>query len=131
MGNHKYSAEFEIRASTKMLFPYVTSPAGLAQWFADQVSIGNDKVYNFVWDGQSHYARLTAQRLNRYARFEFLPEDGENVGELSYLEFRLDTNELTQSSFLKVTDYSGTDNEDDLRELWTNLVSNLREVVRG
>jgi hypothetical protein len=40
-------------------------------------------------------------------------------------------NELTQSSFLKITDYSDTGNEDDLQELWTHLVSNLREIVGG
>jgi hypothetical protein len=49
----------------------------------------------------------------------------------SYIEFKVDMNDLTQSSFLKITDYSDIENEQDLRELWTYLVSNLREIVGG
>jgi uncharacterized protein YndB with AHSA1/START domain len=131
MGNLKYTAEFEIRASNKMLFPYMTTPAGLAQWFADQVNIDDRKIFNFIWDNRPHYARLTAQRLNRYVKFEFMPEENFNADDPPYIEFKLDMNELTQSSFLKVIDYSQTDNEEDLKELWTNLVSNLREIVGG
>ena len=131
MGKLKYTAEFEIRASNKMLFPYMTTPAGLAQWFADQVNIDDRKIFNFIWDNRPHYARLTAQRLNRYAKFEFISEEDTTVEDPPYIEFKLDMNELTQSSFLKIIDYSQTDNEEDLKELWTNLVSNLREIVGG
>jgi hypothetical protein len=38
---------------------------------------------------------------------------------------------MTQSSFLKITDYSEVENEDDLRELWSQLVGSLREAVGG
>jgi uncharacterized protein YndB with AHSA1/START domain len=114
-----------------MLFSYITNPAGLAQWFADKVNIDGNKVFNFIWDNKPHYARLSAQRLNRYVKFEFLPDGESGSGDPAYIEFKLDMNELTQSSFLKITDYSETDNEDDLKELWTHLVSNLREIVGG
>lgn len=131
MGNYKYSAEFELRASPKMLFPYLTSPAGLGQWFADDVTINDQKIFNFVWDNTPHYAKITSLRLNKYVKFEFVPKDGQQPLELPYLEFRLDQNELTQSSFLKVTDFSNMENEEDLRELWTQLVGSLREAVGG
>ncbi len=131
MGKYKYTTEFEIRANNKMLFPYLVNPAGLAQWFADQVTINENKAFNFVWDNRPHYARLTAQRLNRYVKFEFIPEDNSTLHEPSYIEFRLDMNELTQSSFLKITDFSDTEDEQDLKELWAYLVSNLREIVGG
>ena len=131
MGKYKYTTEFEIRANNKMLFNYLVTPAGLAQWFADKVSIDDYKNFNFVWDNRPHLARMTAQRLNRYVKFEFVPEDNQSNHDPSYIEFKLDMNELTQSSFLKITDYSDTGNEDDLQELWTHLVSNLREIVGG
>jgi uncharacterized protein YndB with AHSA1/START domain len=131
MGKYKYTTEFEIRANNKMLFNYLVTPAGLAQWFADQVSIDDYKIFNFVWDNQPHYARMTAQRLNRYVKFEFISEDSQPGQEPSFVEFKLDMNDLTQSSFLKITDFSDIENEEDLRELWTGLVSNLREIVGG
>ena len=114
-----------------MLFNYLVNPAGLAQWFADQVTIDDYKIFNFVWDNHPHYARMTAQRLNRYVKFEFIPEDSQPAIESSYIEFKLDMNELTQSSCLKINDYSYTEDEQDLSELWTYLVSNLREIVGG
>jgi uncharacterized protein YndB with AHSA1/START domain len=131
MGKYKYTAEFEVRANNRMLFNYLVTPAGLAQWFADQVTVDQSKNFNFVWDNRPHIARITAQRLNRYVKFEFIPEDNLPVADPSYIEFKVDMNELTQSSFLKVTDYSDIEDEQDLREMWTHLVSNLREIVGG
>jgi uncharacterized protein YndB with AHSA1/START domain len=130
MGKYKYTAEYEIRASNRMLFPYLVNPAGLAQWFADQVNYDENKNFVFIWENRPHLAKLTAQRLNRYVKFEFLP-DKDSSADVNYIEFKLDMNELTQSSFLKITDYSDTNNEDDLKELWGYLVSNLREIVGG
>jgi uncharacterized protein YndB with AHSA1/START domain len=131
MGKYKYTAEFEVRANNKMLFNYLVTPAGLAQWFADQVTVDENKNFNFLWDNQPHYARIAAQRLNRYVKFEFIAEDSQLLTDPSYIEFKVDMNDLTQSSFLKITDYSDIENEQDLRELWTYLVSNLREIVGG
>ncbi len=131
MNNQIYTAEFELRASPKMLFPYLSSPAGLAQWFADDVTIDDQKVFNFVWDDTPHYAKITALRANKYVKFEFIPPNARVLTDTAFLEFRLDQNELTQSSFLKVTDFSDLENEEDLRELWSQLVGSLREAVGG
>ena len=129
MGKFKYTAEFEVKASPKMLFPYLNSASGLAEWFADDVNIDNKKVFHFVWDGVNHSARLTSQRVNKYVKFDFVsPEEGEDH---PFIEFKIDQNELTQSTFLRVVDYSETESEDDLGELWSNLVEKLREIVGG
>ena len=114
-----------------MLFPYFTTPAGLAQWFADDVSINGGKIYNFTWDGSPHYAKITAQRLNKYVRFEFLDDNQRDAADPNFIEFKLDMNEMTQSSFLKITDYSDTNEAGDLHELWENLMASLRETVGG
>lgn len=132
MEKQKFTAEYELRASPKMLFSYLTTPAGLAQWFADNVSIDDDKVFNFVWDNSPHYARISTQRLNKYVKFEFLHENKQgDVQDPNYIEFKLDLNEMTQSSFVKVTDYSDLEDEQELEELWENLITSLREAVGG
>jgi hypothetical protein len=131
MGKHQYSAEFEIRASGKILFPYLTTPAGLSQWFADEVNLDPDKNFNFIWDNTAHYARLTQQKPFKFVRFEFLSSHKQISDDPAFIEFRLEANEMTQSSFLKITDYSETENDDDLYFLWQNLVTNLREKVGG
>jgi hypothetical protein len=40
-------------------------------------------------------------------------------------------NELTQTTFLKVMDYSDFDDLNELDDLWEGLVENLRKVVGG
>ena len=131
MSKHLFTADFEIKASKKMLYPYLSSASGLAQWMADDVTIDEDKVFNFIWDEEDHRARMVSHRTNNYVRYEFLPEDEEDEDDPSYFELRLDMNELTQTVFLKVMDYSDMDDDEELFDLWEGLVDNLKETVGG
>ena len=119
-----------INASKKMLFPYLNTASGLAQWFADDVNVNEDKVYNFIWDGEDHKARLVAHRSNSYVKFEFLSKDGDE-NDRAFFEFKLDQNELTQSVFLRITDYSENNDAEELEDMWENLVIALKETVGG
>jgi uncharacterized protein YndB with AHSA1/START domain len=131
MSKHLFTADFEINASKRMLYPYLSSASGLAQWMADDVTINEDKVYNFIWDEEDHMARMVSHRTNNYVRYEFLPEDEEDEDDPAYFELRLELNELTQSVFLKIIDYSDTADNDELFDLWEGLVDNLKETVGG
>lgn len=121
--------EFEINASTKMLYPYLYTAGGLAQWFCDDVTVDEDKNFNFIWDGNDHKAKLVSHRVNNFVRFEFIPDENEN--DPSYFELRLEMNELTESVFLKIIDYSDFEDEDELRDLWEGLIGDLKEIVGG
>lgn len=126
-----FTADYEIHASVKMLYPYIHSASGLAEWFADDVNISPEKVFKFLWDNEEHKAVLAAHWTNHFARFEFLPESDEDKSDPAYFELRLDVNELTQTTFIKVTDYSDFDDLDELKDLWDGLIENLRKVVGG
>ena len=133
MSKRKFVAEQEINASKKMLFPYLNTASGLAQWFAYDVNIDEDHLFTFVWDNETHKARMAAHRTNSYVKFEFLnsktagPDDDEPWS----VEFRLEENELTQSVFLKVIEFSDADDLEEQEELWENLFYNLKETVGG
>jgi hypothetical protein len=115
-----------------MLYPYIQTASGLAEWFADDVRINNEsKTYTFYWDNEEHKARQVAHRTNHFARFEFLPESDEDIKDPAYFELRLEFNELTQSVFLKVFDYSDFDDLRELQDLWDGLVEALRKTVGG
>ncbi|MEM6841131.1 MAG: START-like domain-containing protein [Bacteroidota bacterium] len=131
MDHHQFTAEFEFRASRKMLFPYLTTASGLAQWFADDVTINEDKVFSFLWDGEEHRAKLSAQRVNRFVRFEFLNGTDPSSDQPSFLEMRLDTNDLTGTVFLNVTDSMTADDEEEFYEIWLQLTDSLKEIVGG
>ncbi len=136
MSKYKFQTEFEINASKKMLFPYLNSASGLSQWYAEDVTINEDKIFNFKWDGEDHKAKIAAQRTNHFVKFEFIAENGntspdEDQEDPSYLELKLDMNELTQSVFLTITDYSESDDFEELQDVWESLVYNLKEIVGG
>ncbi len=126
-----FTTDFEIHASVKMLYPYIQSASGLAEWSADDVSISPEKVFTFVWDNETHKAVMTAHRMNHFSRFEFLPESKEEEKDPSYFELRLEVNEMTQTTFLKIFDYSDIDDQEELQDLWKGLVENLKTVVGG
>jgi uncharacterized protein YndB with AHSA1/START domain len=126
-----FTADFEIHASIKMLYPYIQTASGLSEWFADDVNISPEKVFTFVWDNEEHKAMMSAHRTNHFARFEYLPESKEDEKDPSYFELRLEINELTQTTFLKVVDYSEMDDVEELHELWEGLIENLKKVVGG
>ncbi len=126
-----FNADFEIHASIKMLYPYIQTASGLSEWFADDVNISPEKVFTFVWDNEEHKAIMTSHRTNHFARFEYLPETKEDEKDPSYFELRLEINELTQTTFLRVIDYSEIDDVEELQELWEGLMENLKKVVGG
>lgn len=127
-----FTADYEVHASIKMLYPYIESASGLSEWFADDVKINNmSKVLTFVWDNEERKAKEAAHRTNHFARFEFLSPTGEEEKDPAYFELRLEFNELTQSVFLKVFDYSDIDDQRELQDLWDGLVDQLRKTVGG
>ncbi len=127
-----FTSDYEIHASVKMLYPYIQTASGLSEWFADDVNINNQKkTFIFLWDNEEHAAHLAAHRTNHFAKFEFLPENEDDEKDPSYFELRLEFNELTQSVFLKVTDYSSFEDQGELQDLWDSLVDALRNTVGG
>jgi len=130
-GKRLFTTDFEVHASIKMLYPYIQSASGLSEWFADDVRINPEKIFTFVWDHEERKAIMAGHRLNHFARFEYLPESPEDKDDPSYFELRLEQNELTQTTFLKIVDYSDFDDHEELQDLWEGLVENLKKVVGG
>ena len=125
----KFNAEFEINASPKMIYPFLSTPVGLKEWFADDVNMNEDRSFGFMWDGVKNNAMKTAQKTNQMIKFEFMPINGDTSKDTAYLEMKLEDNELTQTSFLKVVDYSEAQDLKELQELWNNLIDNLRAAL--
>ncbi|WP_266365966.1 START-like domain-containing protein [Tellurirhabdus rosea] len=129
MEKYKFVAEYELRASPKVLFPYISTASGLSQWFASRVNVLPNHLYDFYWDDESHPARQVSIRQNKSVRFEFLNgTDGER-SDNNYIDFRVDVSELTQSTFLRIVDYSGNTDAEELKSMWQGLIEKLKEIV--
>jgi len=131
MAKRQLQADFEINASRKMLYPYIFSASGLSQWVADDVTVDEDKIYNFIWDNEDHKARMVTHRVNTSVKFEYLPETEEDEDDPANLELKLDVNELTQTVFVQVTEYCDFDDEEEWYDLWDGIVNSLKEIVGG
>ncbi len=131
MPKSNYQVEFEINASRKMLYPYIYTASGLSLWIADDVTVNEDKVFNFIWDNEDHKARMVSHRVNHFVKFEYLPETDEDEDDPAYFELRIEINELTQTVFLHITDYIDFDDEEEWYDLWDGMMHNLKEIVGG
>ncbi|NVJ87767.1 MAG: ATPase [Algoriphagus sp.] len=131
MVKNKFVADYQINASKKILFHYISTASGLEEWFADAVKINEDKVYIFDFDNEEHYARLASIRSNSHVKFEFFDPNNPDETDHSYIEFKLEENELTQTVFLKVIDYSDGYDDEELEAIWEGLVGKLKEIIGG
>jgi hypothetical protein len=127
----KFVTDYQINSSKKILFPYLSTASGLSEWFADNVNITHDKVFTFEIDGEIQHARMVICKNLIHVKFEFINELDSSDTDLSYLEFYLDENELTQSLFLRVTDYSDTYDNEEMHFIWSSLIAQLKEIIGG
>ena len=102
-----------------------------AQWIADDVTVNEDKIYNFIWDNEDHKARMITHRVNNSVKFEYLPETEEDEDDPSSIELKLEVNELTQTVFIHIIEYTDFDDEEEWVDLWDSMVNSLKEIVGG
>lgn len=131
MVKNKFVADYQINASKKIVFQYLSTASGLEEWFADEVRINEDKNYIFNFDNEDHYSRLASIRTNSHVKFEFYDPAGPESSDHSFIEFKLEENELTQTLFLKVIDYSDSYDEEELTAIWEGLIGRLKEIIGG
>ncbi|MDI1323446.1 MAG: START-like domain-containing protein [Algoriphagus sp.] len=131
MVKNKFVSDYQINASKKIVFHYISSASGLEEWFADEVKIDEDKNYIFNFDSEDHYAKLASLRINTHVKFEFFDPKNPIEADHSFIEFKLEENDLTQTLFLKVIDYSDSYDEDESVSIWEGLIGRLKEIIGG
>ncbi len=124
MSKEKFEIEFTINISPTILFNRLSSPSGLAEWFADDVNL-NGKVYTFIWDGSSQEAEQVLRKENKMVRYHWLDDDDPDT----YFEFRINVDELTSDTALMVIDFAEPDEKEDAIELWTQQVESLKHIL--
>lgn len=118
----KIQLEYIINSSPRILYPYLLEPNELTQWFADDV-IYHDGVYEFIWDGESHRARLAGYKENKYVKFKWIDD------EPFFFEMEIVQDELTNDVALAITDHAKDENVEDRKKIWDNSISYLQSVI--
>ncbi len=119
----KMKMEFTMRSSPKILYTFLSTPSGLADWFADDVTV-RDGVYTFHWDGDESHAKMTHKRENQMVRFKWV-----NDADDAYIEFEIQTDDLTSDVALMVTDFAKADEKEETERLWDTQVHHLRHIL--
>jgi len=122
----KYSIEYPIKTSISILYKRLTTPSGLAEWFADNVNIKND-VLTFYWDGSEEDAIVLKKKKHEFIRYQWLDDEGE---EERYFEFHIQVHNMTKDISLIVTDFAEDEQEkDDGIQLWDKQIDNLKNAI--
>jgi len=119
----KFTIEYEIKSSPRILFTFLNEPNGLAQWFADDVNI-RDQVYTFTWDGEPQKAKLITVKENKLVRFKWVDDEPQ-----CYFEMEILQDELTNDVALAITDFATEDLISERKLIWDNQIDYLISVL--
>lgn len=122
----KYELEFPVKASPHMLFPFLSTPSGLSEWFCDDVNSRGEK-FTFMWDGDERTAYMIGKKTDNYIRFRW-EEDYEDDNKY-YFEFRIVVDDLTNDTALMITDHSDEDEVEEDKLLWESQISELLHTI--
>jgi uncharacterized protein YndB with AHSA1/START domain len=120
----KFTIEYEIRSSSKILYNFISEPNGLAQWFSDDVRV-KDHVYNFIWDdGEEQRAKLLSFKENKFVKFHWVDDEP-----YTYFELEILRDELTNDVALVITDFAAKENLKDRQMIWNSQIDVLLSVI--
>lgn len=114
-----FSVEYPVRSSPAILFNFLSTPAGLQEWFADEVD-EMDGIFTFGWNGTKEKAKVVDAVEDRFIRFQWLhaPKD-------EYFEFMIDKSEITNLTMLVIKDFADKKDIKDQSQLWDHQVKDL------
>jgi hypothetical protein len=119
MSKQLYTLEFPVRCSPAILYEFLSTPAGLGEWFADKVD-EKDGIFHFGWNGSFEQADIQEKEQDKFIRFHWVtaPKD-------EYFEFRIDKSEITNQTILIISDFAEKKEIKDQSNLWDFQVKEL------
>ncbi len=115
----KFTIEYEIKSSPRILYTFLNEPNGLTQWFADDVSV-RDQVYTFTWDDEKQTAKLLTIKENKLVRFKWVDDEPQYFFEMEIIQ-----DELTNDVALSITDFATEETIGERKLIWDNQIQYL------
>ena len=119
----KFSIEYEIKSSPRILYGFLSESNGLSQWFADNVTV-RDQIYTFSWDDEQQKAKLLLLKENKLVKFKWVDDEPQ-----CYFEMEILQDELTNDVALSITDFATDDTVAERKLIWDNQVEYLVSVL--
>jgi hypothetical protein len=114
-----FTLEYPVRCSPTILYAFLSTPAGLGEWFADKVD-ERDNIFIFSWNGSIERAEVVDSELDKFIRFHWqtAPKD-------EYFEFKIEKTEITNQTILIIKDFAEKSEIKDQSQLWEYQVKEL------
>ncbi len=122
----KYELEFILNSSPGILEKMFSSPDGLGEWFADDVTVKDD-IYTFYWDGSSEIARIINHKSQSRIRFKWLADEEDGID--SYFEIGYNIDPITNQVALNITDFAYPEDKESAILLWNQQVTDLKRIL--
>lgn len=123
MAREKYVCEFMVRSSPAILYNFLTTPSGLAQWFCDTCDVNGD-VYTFGWDGSFEDATIEDYEEDESVKYSWTEGNEEE-----YFEFVITKSEISNDTVLTITDFADPSDVEDQKRLWESQIENLSQRI--
>lgn len=122
MDKEKFTLEYPLHShSQHVIWETISTPSGLAQWFADEVSFTNRHA-RFQWgEEEMREADIIAMRPLHFIRFHWTDDEWQR----SYFELKMTVNDMTGTCMLEVTDFAEPDEVESQTELWNAQIEDL------
>jgi len=114
-----YTLEYPVRCSPGILYEFLSTPAGLQEWFADKVD-EHDGVFTFGWNGTEDKADVLDKEEEKFIRFHWT-----HAHKDEYFEFAIEKSEVTNQTILIVKDFAEKKDIKDQSQLWEYQVKDL------
>jgi uncharacterized protein YndB with AHSA1/START domain len=115
----QFTLEYPVRCSPSILYEFLSTPAGLQEWFADKVD-ERDNIFSFSWNGATDKAEVLESEENRFIKFHWTHAPKEE-----YFEFRIEKSEVTNMTILVIKDFAEKKDIKDQSQLWEYQVKDL------
>lgn len=122
----KIQIEISVNTSSKILFPRLSTPSGLSEWFADDVN-SRGAAYSFIWENSAQNAKVVSSKDSKFIRFKW--EEDEHEAEDYYFEFKIETQEMSGDTSLIITDFAEPEDKADTISLWESQIGKLKRVL--
>jgi len=121
-----FTVEFVIRSSPSILYNFLTTPAGLAQWFSEHVDKSKEDVYSFFWEGYEEQAELIDTEEDKYVRYQWLEAEANE-----FFEFKIEKVDVTNDTVLVVTDFVEDYDLENQTRWWESQIAKLKIRIGG
>jgi len=119
----KFTMEYEIKSSPRILYSFLSESNGLSEWFADEVSV-RDQVFTFTWDDEEQKAKLLMLKENKLVKFRWVDDEPQYYFEMEILQ-----DELTNDVALGITDFAPEETIAERKLIWNNQIGYLISVL--